>query len=77
MGVSGKQQPGVVIYRPQDSSGESHRRLEASGCRLIIADPGDDLDAFLRRANPVHALLAATSASTTLILPRRRIWALS
>lgn len=58
--VSGKQQPGVLIYRPVDESGASHRRLEAVGCRVEIADSGTEIDAALDAAGPVNALLAAT-----------------
>jgi phosphoglycerate dehydrogenase-like enzyme len=53
------QQPGVVIYRPVDASGESHRRLEAAGCRVHVVEDGEDLVRSLGKLWPVHALLAA------------------
>jgi phosphoglycerate dehydrogenase-like enzyme len=54
------QQPGIVIYRPVDATGDSHRRLELAGCRVHIAGENDDLDQVLVAARPVHAILAAT-----------------
>jgi D-3-phosphoglycerate dehydrogenase len=32
--------PKVLVYRPVDESGGSHRRLEAAGCDVVVA-PGD------------------------------------
>ena len=58
--VSAKQQPSVVIYRPADESGASHRRLAAAGCRIRIVEEGEDLAPALRAAGPVHALLASS-----------------
>lgn len=53
-------QPAVVIYRPVDETGESHRRLIAAGCRVRVVAADDDLAAALREEAPVSALLAAT-----------------
>jgi len=57
--VSAKQQPTVVIYRPADESGASHRRLAAAGCRVRVVAEGEDLAEVLRAAGPIHALLAS------------------
>jgi phosphoglycerate dehydrogenase-like enzyme len=58
--VRKKQQPGVIIYRPIDESGDSHRRLRDAGCQVAVADPEDDLDRALARLSPVHALLGSS-----------------
>jgi phosphoglycerate dehydrogenase-like enzyme len=55
-----QRKPTVLIYRPQDLSGDSHRRLERSGCRVCIVEVGEDLDAAVAREKPVEALLAAS-----------------
>lgn len=69
--VREKQHPGVVIYRPQDATGESHRRLVAAGCRLEVVAADEDLDRALGEAGPVHALLVASLKGTR--LDRRRL----
>lgn len=56
----GQRKPTVLIYRPQDVSGDSHRRLEHEGCRLCVVEADDDLDAVLRRETRVDAVLAAS-----------------
>jgi D-3-phosphoglycerate dehydrogenase len=58
--VSKSQQPLVVIYRPVDETGDSHRRLEAAGCRLVIVEPAENLATALERAGRVDAILAAS-----------------
>jgi phosphoglycerate dehydrogenase-like enzyme len=60
--VSEKQQqrPGVVIYRPQDSSGASHQQLAEAGCRVRVVEENGHLDREIELALPVHALLAAS-----------------
>ena len=58
--VSAKQQASVVIYRPADESGASHRRLAAAGCRIRVVGEGENLAPALGAAAPVHALLAAS-----------------
>jgi D-3-phosphoglycerate dehydrogenase len=64
--VTRMQQPGVVIYRPVDTTGDSHRRLEAAGCRLRTVGEADDLDRALAAAAPVQAVLAASLRGTRL-----------
>ncbi|MGD8341680.1 MAG: hypothetical protein PVH89_12915, partial [Gammaproteobacteria bacterium] len=56
----GPKKPAVLIYRPQDETGESHRRLERAGCRVCLVDKEQDLGQALSREAPVHALLAAS-----------------
>jgi phosphoglycerate dehydrogenase-like enzyme len=58
--VGDKQQASVVIYRPADESGASHRRLEAAGCRVRIVGEDEDLAQVLGASAPVHALLASS-----------------
>lgn len=60
------QQPGVLIYRPVDATGESHRRLEAAGCRVDIVEDGADLGRAFDLLRPVNALLAASLRDTRL-----------
>ena len=64
--VSEKQQPGVLIYRPVDTSGASHRRLTDCGCRVALVEADDDLDRALEHCAPVHAVLAASMRGTRL-----------
>jgi phosphoglycerate dehydrogenase-like enzyme len=77
--VSAKQQPSVVIYRPVDESGASHRRLTAAGCRVRIVGEGEPLASALGAAAPVHALLASSlrglrlDAAMLALLPDLRI----
>jgi len=77
--VSAKQQPSVVIYRPADESGASHRRLADAGCRIRIVEEGEDLAWALGAAAPVHALLASSlrgfrlDAASLAVLPDLRI----
>lgn len=72
-------QPGVVIYRPADESGASHRRLMAAGCRLAIVDPDADLERVLELNSPVDVVLASSlrgirlGASTMARLPGLRL----
>jgi len=69
--VRQERKPGVVIYRPQDATGESRRRLADAGCRLHIVGDDEDLDRALAEAGPVHALLLASLKGTR--LDRRRL----
>jgi len=64
--VSNSQQPVVVIYRPVDETGKSHRRLEAAGCRLVIVGAAEDLAVALERAGRVDAILAASLKNSRL-----------
>jgi phosphoglycerate dehydrogenase-like enzyme len=59
MSVS-QRQPRVLIYRPQDSTGDSHRRLERAGCRVIVVEADEDLGRALESHAPVDGLLAAS-----------------
>ncbi len=52
--------PRVLIYRPVDESGSSHRVLEAAGCDVIVAPPHAGRAALLPLARDVDALLGAT-----------------
>ena len=72
--VSQKQQPSLLIYRPQDVTGDSHRYLAELGCRLQIAEAGEDLDQVLRLTGPIHGLLAASLSGAK--LDRARLEAL-
>ena len=62
MGSSNK--PRVCIYVPVDATGESHRRLEAAGCEVILGETswraGMDRDALLELARGAHGLMGAT-----------------
>lgn len=63
---SSQQSPGILIYRPQDASGDSHRRLVDAGCRVHVAESSEDLDRALLEASPVHAILAASLRNQSL-----------
>ena len=65
-----QKQPGVIIYRPVDESGGSHRRLVEAGCRVSFVDADGDLDSALAREAPVDALLAASFRGFRLDRPR-------
>ena len=52
--------PKVLIYRPVDESGESHRRLEAAGCDVVVAAPDADRAAIAALSRGVDVLLGAT-----------------
>jgi phosphoglycerate dehydrogenase-like enzyme len=52
--------PKVLIYRPVDESGESHRRIEAAGCDVVVADPEADRAAIAALARGADVLLGAT-----------------
>lgn len=65
MAGSARTRPGVFIYRPVDDTGDSHRRIEDAGCRVIVGDgrsigeqpfPGSDICALLgatHRGDPI------------------------
>lgn len=54
----------VCIYLPVDESGDSHRRLESSGCTVLLGDArwgtGVDRDAVLSLARGAHVLMGST-----------------
>ena len=52
--------PKVLIYRPVDESGDSHRRLEAAGCEVVVAEANADLATLTRLARGADVLLGAT-----------------
>jgi phosphoglycerate dehydrogenase-like enzyme len=52
--------PKVVIYRPVDESGASHRLLEAAGCEVVVAAPDAGRAAIAALAADADALLGAT-----------------
>jgi phosphoglycerate dehydrogenase-like enzyme len=52
--------PKVVVYRPVDESGASHRLLEAAGCEVVIAPPGANRERIAALANGADALVGAT-----------------
>ena len=52
--------PRVLIYRPVDESGASHRLLEAAGCDVTVAAASADRSQLAALAVGVDALLGAT-----------------
>ena len=52
--------PRVLIYRPVDESGASHRMLEAAGCDVVVAPAGADRAALTPLAAGADVLLGAT-----------------
>ena len=52
--------PQVLIYRPVDESGESHRRLADAGCTVVAAELDLDRARFLAAAPDAAALVGAT-----------------
>ncbi len=52
--------PKVLIYRPVDESGDSHRRLTAAGCDVVVAEPDADRSAIGALAPGADVLLGAT-----------------
>jgi D-3-phosphoglycerate dehydrogenase / 2-oxoglutarate reductase len=60
LGPSRLSRPRVLIYRPVDESGSSHRVLEAAGCDVVVAPASAGRDALIPLARDVDALLGAT-----------------
>src|SRR5690606_14634123 len=52
--------PKVLIYRPVDEGGASHRALEQAGCDVRVAEPGASRAALVELARDADALLGAT-----------------
>ena len=52
--------PRVLIYRPVDESGASHRMLEAAGCDVVVAPAAADRGALTALAAGADVLLGAT-----------------
>lgn len=52
--------PKILIYRPVDESGASHRLLEAAGCDVVVAAPNAERAALAALAEGADVLLGAT-----------------
>ena len=52
--------PRILVYRPVDDSGESHRLLEAEGCDVVVAPAAADREALTALAAGADVLLGAT-----------------
>ena len=52
--------PKVLVYRPVDETGASHRRLAEAGCDVIADEMDLDRERFLAAASGAAALLGAT-----------------
>ncbi len=52
--------PTVVVYRPVDERGDSHRALAAAGCDVVVAPPGATRAAIVSLAARADVLLGAT-----------------
>jgi phosphoglycerate dehydrogenase-like enzyme len=52
--------PKILVYRPVDESGASHRALEAAGCDVIVAPANAERAALAALARDVDVLLGAT-----------------
>ena len=52
--------PKVVVYRPVDDSGASHRLLEAAGCEVVIAPLDADRNELGALASGADAFIGAT-----------------
>jgi phosphoglycerate dehydrogenase-like enzyme len=52
--------PKVLIYRPVDESGESHRRLAGAGCEVVVAAAGADQAQIAALLDGADVLLGAT-----------------
>lgn len=52
--------PKVLIYRPVDDTGVSHRRLADAGCDVVADEIDRARGRFLAAASGAHALLGAT-----------------
>jgi phosphoglycerate dehydrogenase-like enzyme len=52
--------PKVLVYRPIDESGESHRRMASAGCEVVVADAGADRAQIEALLDGADALIGAT-----------------
>ncbi len=52
--------PKLLIYRPVDETGASHRELEAAGCDVVVAEANADRARIVTLARGAAALLGAT-----------------
>jgi phosphoglycerate dehydrogenase-like enzyme len=58
--------PGVFVFRTVDTSGDSHRTLEAAGCAVTIAAASLGPRELLEQARDAHAILGATFRGGTI-----------
>jgi phosphoglycerate dehydrogenase-like enzyme len=71
--------PDVLIYRPVDESGESHRRLADAGCRVLVTEAQMSRAELVERGRGAAALVGATFRGDTMdaafleAFPRLRI----
>jgi D-3-phosphoglycerate dehydrogenase / 2-oxoglutarate reductase len=52
--------PKVLIYRPVDDSGVSHRQIESAGCDVVVAAPDAERAAIAALSRDADVLLGAT-----------------
>jgi phosphoglycerate dehydrogenase-like enzyme len=52
--------PKILVYRPVDESGASHRLLEAAGCEVVVAPPNAERAALASLASGADVLIGAT-----------------
>jgi phosphoglycerate dehydrogenase-like enzyme len=52
--------PKILVYRPVDESGASHRMLEAEGCDVVVAPATADRESLTALAAGMDVLLGAT-----------------
>lgn len=52
--------PKVLIYRPVDESGASHREIAAAGCDVVVAEPDAERPEIAALARDADVLLGAT-----------------
>jgi phosphoglycerate dehydrogenase-like enzyme len=52
--------PKVLIYRPVDDSGNSHRQIESAGCEVVVAAPDAERAAIAALSRDADVLLGAT-----------------
>jgi phosphoglycerate dehydrogenase-like enzyme len=52
--------PKVLIYRPVDDSGTSHRQIESAGCDVVVAAPDAERAAIAALSRDADVLLGAT-----------------
>lgn len=73
MDSSARTQPGVFIFRPVDESGDSHRRIEEAGCRLVVGD-GRPIEEQPSPGSDICALVGATHTGPPISAAQLRSW---
>jgi D-3-phosphoglycerate dehydrogenase len=68
-----RKRPTVFIYRPIDSSGESHAQLVAAGCEVIVGD-GQPIGEQSSLPATIHALLGATHTGEPISREQLKLW---